>query len=75
MLSALLRQVVRDETDIPGRFDVSASWRPEFAGVDPNESRPSLFTALQEQLGLKLESERRAVDVLVIDAIGRPTPD
>jgi uncharacterized protein (TIGR03435 family) len=75
LLSALLQQVVRDETGIPGRFDVSASWRPESAAVDPNDSRPSLFTAIQEQLGLKLESQRRTVDVLVIDAVERPTPD
>jgi uncharacterized protein (TIGR03435 family) len=75
LLSALLRQVVRDETGISGTFDVSASWRPESAVVDPNDSRPSLFTALQEQLGLKLESQRGAVDVLVIDVIERPTSD
>lgn len=75
MLSALTRQVVIDETGIAGAFDISVSWRPDRANDDPNDSRPSLFTALQEQLGLKLEPERRPVDVLVVDHIERPDPD
>ena len=36
---------------------------------------PSIFTAVQEQLGLRLESERGPVPVLVIDSVQRPTPD
>jgi len=43
--------------------------------VPPNPNSPSLFTAVQEQLGLKLESSRGPVDVLVIDRVNRPTED
>ena len=45
----------------------------ELPPVDPNA--PTLFTAVQEQLGLKLESTKGPVDVQVIDSVDRPTPD
>jgi uncharacterized protein (TIGR03435 family) len=48
---------------------VDLEWSPEQTASD----KPSLFTAVQEQLGLKLESTRTPVDVLVIDAIDKPT--
>ena len=54
------------ETELP-----SISGSPT---TPPRESL-SLFTVLEEQLGLKLESERGPVDVLVIDHVERPTPD
>jgi uncharacterized protein (TIGR03435 family) len=44
------------------------------ASDDPS-APPSLFTALQEQVGLKLESTRTAVDVLVIDHVEKPSPN
>jgi len=75
MLSNVLRQVVVDETGIPGIFDATASWRPESAAADPSDVRPSIFTALEEQWGVKLQPARRPVDVLVVDAIARPEPD
>ena len=53
---------------LTGRFDVVAlEWAPKIAG----ESIP-VFRALQEQLGLKLNPQRRAVDVIVIDRIQQP---
>jgi uncharacterized protein (TIGR03435 family) len=57
---------------MPGGFDVNLTWTPNQTA---ETSGPSLFTALQEQLGLKLESARGPVDVLVIDHIEQPTPD
>jgi uncharacterized protein (TIGR03435 family) len=75
MLSNIRGEVVRDETGIPGAFDVTLTWRPESATADADDARPSFFTAVEEQLGLKLEPQRRPVEVLVIDRLERPTPD
>lgn len=71
-LSPIVGRVVVDRTNLPGKFDFDVKWAP-----DPNadSTGPSIFTALQEQLGLKLESTRGPVDVLVIDRVERPAPD
>lgn len=63
---------VVDRTGLTGRFDFTLNWAPE-GTTDTNA--PSIFTALQEQLGLKLEPARGPVDVLVVDSVERPTPD
>ena len=73
MLSLLLDQVVRNESGVAGTFDVELSWRPDTA--DRTDTRPSFFTAVEEQLGMKLSPQRRPVEVLVIDSIERPTPN
>jgi bla regulator protein blaR1 len=74
MISAVRRELVLDETGIPGIFDVDMSFRPE-TSTDPADARPAFVTAMQEQLGLKLEPTRRQIEVLVIDSIERPTSD
>jgi uncharacterized protein (TIGR03435 family) len=80
------REVV-DKTGLTGTFDLDLRFAPEPArpsgrrGGGPPEpapvvsDAPSIFTALQEQLGLKLEAGRGLVDVLVIDRAERPTED
>jgi uncharacterized protein (TIGR03435 family) len=85
MLSQFTQRIVIDRTGLEGNFDIDLTFTPERMPqgapppgappltIDPNG--PSLFTALQEQLGLKLESERAPVEVLVIDHVERPTPD
>ncbi len=70
--SGRVDRVVLDQTKLAGLFDVDLSW------VDPSTSTadgPSIFTAVQEQLGLRFEAMRAPVDVLVIDHVQKPIPD
>lgn len=71
-LSGMTRRIVEDRTRLTGAFDIDLSWAPEGS---TDTSQPSIFTALQEQLGLKLESARAPVEILVIDSVARPSPD
>jgi uncharacterized protein (TIGR03435 family) len=63
---------VIDRTGLLGRFDFTLTFAPEGS---TDTDAPSIFTALQEQLGLKLEPTTGPVDVLVVDSVERPTPD
>jgi uncharacterized protein (TIGR03435 family) len=64
---------VVDQTGIAGRFDFTLKWEPnETQNSDPN-APPGLFTAIEEQLGLKLEATKAPVDVIVIDHVERPS--
>jgi uncharacterized protein (TIGR03435 family) len=78
-LAQSLGRVVLNRTGLTGRYDLTLRWTPDDAPPpllngepDPN-APPGLFTALQEQLGLKLESGKGPVSVLVIDRIERPS--
>jgi uncharacterized protein (TIGR03435 family) len=83
-LSQLTNRIVVDRTGLTGSYDIDLKWTPTSdqlppgpppPGVEPppiDPSGASLFTALQEQLGLKLDSERGPVDVLVIDRLRQP---
>jgi uncharacterized protein (TIGR03435 family) len=55
--------------------DLPAGTLPRINGVSFDPDGPSIFLALEQQLGLKLESTKGPVDVLVIDHVERPTPD
>ena len=71
-LSQTLGRTVVDKTGLTGNYDYTLSWTPE-NGPPTDTTGPSLFTAVQEQLGLKLETEKEPVEVVVIDHIDRPS--
>jgi bla regulator protein blaR1 len=87
-LSNLLGRTVLDKTGLTGRYDLKLEWAPdesqvamfqamgvpEGAGAPLADSLgPSLFSALQEQLGLKLDAQKGPVEILVIESIERPS--
>jgi uncharacterized protein (TIGR03435 family) len=79
------RQDCVHRTGLKGSFDFVIRWTPDPTmgaappgddeGLKSDSSAPSLLTALQEQLGLKLESTKEPVDVIVIDSAELPTPN
>jgi bla regulator protein blaR1 len=89
-LSPQVGRIVLDKTELTGNYDLELTYSLEGLGsvfpgggpplingapapIDPNQ--PNLFTALQEQLGLKLDSQRGPVDVVVIDSVQQPVAD
>jgi uncharacterized protein (TIGR03435 family) len=72
-LSRRLSRNVVDQTGLNGEYDFDLGWAPDAGDGDSLPNGPSIFTALQEQLGLKLESSKAPVDVLVIDHIEKPS--
>jgi uncharacterized protein (TIGR03435 family) len=82
ILSRNLGRTIVDKTGLTGNYDFTLEWaddagspRPSDGAAAANAPDPgaSIFTALQEQLGLKLESTKGPVDVVVIDHIEKPT--
>jgi bla regulator protein blaR1 len=90
-IAPTVQRIVVDRSGLSGNYDWYLKWTPErlpqrapgtpadqpfrMNGVEIDPNGPSIFTAIQEQLGLKLDSTRGPVEVLVIDHIERPTPD
>lgn len=88
-LSSQLGRTVIDRTGLKGNFDFKLTWTPDPGqsagppgggpppGADapppPDPNGPSIFTALQEQLGLRLESQKGPVEMLVIDRVEKPS--
>jgi uncharacterized protein (TIGR03435 family) len=83
MQAAVLDRPVVDHTGLAGRYDFTLTWTPDefqFGGLGmkpPSSSEsataPDLFTAMQQQLGLKLESTKAAAEILVIDRVEKPS--
>jgi uncharacterized protein (TIGR03435 family) len=65
-----ISKLVVDRTDLNGRFDFTMEWAPVQAESDEH---PGIFTAIQEQLGLKLESAKVPVEAVVIDRAEKPS--
>jgi uncharacterized protein (TIGR03435 family) len=82
-LSQKLDRAIIDRTNLTGRFDIQLQWSPGVGEqlLDPggnplppaDSSGPSIFSAIQEQLGLKLESVRGPVEMFVIDQVEKPS--
>jgi len=70
-LAGKVDRVVADRTGLSGVFYMDLEWSRDGSAADT----PSIFTALREQLGLKLEPERGDVDIVVIDRVERPAED
>jgi uncharacterized protein (TIGR03435 family) len=69
-LSTVLNRTVLDKTGLAGKFDYTVFYAPDGAPAD--DDRPSLYTALEQQLGLRLESAKGPVEFLVIDHAEKP---
>jgi len=79
-LQSMVGRPVVDRTGLAGAFDIDLQWEPTeldsaATGNPSSNGGPSIFTAVQEQLGLKLDSQRDRFDVLVVDHIERPGPN
>ena len=70
-LAPIVSRFTVDKTGLKGVFDVDLTWTPD--ALQNDSSGPSIFTALQEQLGLKLIFEKNPVDVLVLDRAEEPS--
>ena len=80
-LSVIVGRPVIDQTNLTGKFDFKLQWTPASRAqmkspdepvADNEQQGPSIFTAVQ-QLGLKLENQKAKVEVIVIDAIEKPS--
>ena len=86
MQSAVLDKPVVDHTGLTGKYDFELKWTPDqgqmetFGGVknapaENADAPPDLYTAIQQQIGLKIQSAKDPVDVMVIDKVSQPSPN
>ena len=74
-LMGTVNTLIVDQTGLTGSFSLRLHWTPDLSAVLYALDRVSLYTALEEQLGLRLEPAQGDIEMLVIDAVSRPTPD
>ena len=78
-LTYMMQRMVIDNTGIQGLYDIRVTWTPEHFGpepgteVRPDEANATLFTAVQEQLGLQMQSAKTPVEVLSIERVAHPS--
>jgi len=72
LLSAETGKPVLDKTGLTGKYDFTMEFEPAARAGKEETGRPSVFTALEEQLGLKLVPSKELVEMLVIDSIQKP---
>jgi uncharacterized protein (TIGR03435 family) len=74
VMNFYMERPVVDQTGLTGRYDFQLKWTFDESRVPSDgTAAPSLFTAMQEQMGLKLEPAKGPAEVLVIDHVDRPT--
>jgi len=73
MQAAFMDKPVVDQTGLKDRYDFALKWTPDETPASDSDAPPGLYTAIQEQLGLKLVSTKAPVNVFVIDHIQRPS--
>jgi uncharacterized protein (TIGR03435 family) len=74
-LTGQTQRAVIDRTGLAGAWDFELAFSSSDLAAAAQTDTPSLFTALQEQLGLRLEATRAPTEILVVDRLERPTPD
>ena len=84
MQETVMDRPVIDQTGLPGRYDFNLNWTPDdsqFGGMggkipppaDNTNPPPNLYTAIQEQIGLKLDATKAPTDVMVVDHVEKPS--
>lgn len=75
ILASLTHHLVVDQTGLTAHYDFDLTYTDENATASADNAAPSVYTALQEQLGLKLDSAKAPMPVVVIDQVDQPTAD